>query len=139
MNLLSQFLCDPLAYHWHTALQRLHYLISTKHLCLQLGGSLEVSRFSDSYLAEDPKDHKSTAGYTYRLGTGAISWKSQKQATVSLSSTEAEYKASSDSFKEGVWLFCLLAELHLCPQAPILLHIDNSGAEALAKNPQHCS
>jgi hypothetical protein len=71
------------------------------------------------------------------MGDGAISWKSRKQATVSLSSTEAEYKALSDSCKEGLWLRHLLTELHLRPADPIPVHVDNEGAEALAKNPEH--
>jgi hypothetical protein len=76
-------------------------------------------------------------GYPYQVGCGSILWKSKKQATVSLSSTKAEYKAILDSCKEGLWLRCLMAELHLRPKAPIPLHMDNSGAEALVKNPQH--
>jgi hypothetical protein len=64
-------------------------------------------------------------------------WKSQKQATVSLSSTEAEYKALSNSCKEGLWLRHLLTKLLLCPEAPIPIHVNNEGAEALAKNPEH--
>ena len=60
-----------------------------------------------------------------------------KQATISLSSTKAEYKSMSDSCKAGLWLRRLLAELHLQPRQSIPLHIDNSGAEALAKNSQH--
>jgi hypothetical protein len=65
-------------------------------------------------------------------------WKSRKQATVSLSSTEAEYKALSDSCKEGLWLRHLLTELHLRSNDPIPVHVDNEGgAEALAKNPEH--
>jgi hypothetical protein len=64
-------------------------------------------------------------------------WKSRKQATVSLSSTKAEYKALSDLCKEGLWLRHLLTELHLCPNDPIPVHVNNEGAKALAKNPEH--
>jgi histone deacetylase 1/2 len=104
VNRLSQFLCNPSIHHWNAAIQVLHYLVSTKDLWLRLGGSLDVAGYSNSNWAEDREDRKSTSGYTYRVGSGAISWKSGKQATVSLSSTEVEYKALSDSCKEGVWL-----------------------------------
>ena len=43
----------------------------------------------------------------------------------------------SDLCKEGLWLRQLLAELHLHSRAPIPLHVNNLGAKALAKNPQH--
>jgi hypothetical protein len=115
----------------------LNYLVSTKDLRLRLGGDLTLSGYTDSDWAEDRDDRRSTSAYTYRVGDGAISWKSRKQATVSLSSTEAEYKALSDSCKEGLWLRHLLTELRLRPDTPIPLHVDNEGAEALAKNPEH--
>ena len=56
-----------------------------------------------------------------------------------MSSTKAKYKAMSNFFKEGLWLRCLLEELQIHPRAPIPLHVDNSGAEALSKDPQHHS
>lgn len=56
---------------------------------------------------------------------------------MSLSSTEAEYKALSDSCKEALWIKHLLEELSLRSEDPIPLHVDNKGAEALAKNPEH--
>ncbi|WAQ84758.1 hypothetical protein PtA15_5A331 [Puccinia triticina] len=139
VNRLSQFLRDPSDSHWRAALRVLHYLVSTKHLRLRLGGSLTCAGFSDSDWAEDRHDRRSTSAYTYRLGDGAISWKSRKQATVSLSSTEAEYKALLDSCKEGLWLRYVLTELKLRPQTAIPLHVDNAGAEILAKNPEHHS
>ena len=86
---------------------------------------------------EDWEDRRSTSGYNYCLGKGAISWRLKKQATVLLSSTESKYKAMSDLCKEGSWLRRLLIELHLCSFLAIPLHVNNSGAEALAKNPQH--
>jgi hypothetical protein len=139
VNRLSQFLRNPSNSHWLAAIRVLRYVISTKLLRLKLGGNLTVLGYSDSDWAEDREDRRSTSGYVYRLGEGTISWKSKKQATVSLSSTEAEYKSMSDSCKEGLWLRRLLAELHLRLREAIPLHVDNTGAEALAKNPQHHS
>lgn len=42
-----------------------------------------------------------------------------------------------DSYKEALWLGTLLSELRLRPKAAIPLHVDNEGAEALARNPEH--
>lgn len=139
VNRLSQFLRDPSERHWYAAVQVLSYLVSTKELRLRLGGELVCAGYSDSDWAEDRLDRHSTSAYTYRIGDGAISWKSRKQHTVSLSSTEAEYKAMSDSTKEALWLKNILTELRLRPEHAIPLHVDNEGAEALAQNPSHHS
>ena len=40
-------------------------------------------------------DYKSTSGYVFLVGSGAITWRSKKQTTIALSSTEAEYIALS--------------------------------------------
>lgn len=130
---------DPSEAHWRAAVCVLNYLVSTKKLSLLLGGSLELLAYSDSDWVEDRDDRKSTSGYLCKLGDGIISWKSRKQATVLLSSTEAEYKALLDSCKEGMWLRQLLSELDLQPDSPIPIHVDNECAECLARNPKHHS
>lgn len=140
VNRLSQFLQDPSLNHWHAALRVLQYLSSSRNLRLVLGGqSLNLTGYADSDWAEDSNDRRSTSGYTYRLGLSVISWKSKKQPTVSLSSTEAEYKSLSNACKEGLWLRNLMSELHLCKSVPVALFVNNSGAKALAKNPLHHS
>jgi hypothetical protein len=49
-------------------------------------------QFTDSDWAGDNIDHKSTSGYSLSLGSGPICWSSKKQAAISLSSVEAEYR-----------------------------------------------
>lgn len=101
---LSQFLHNPSASHWDAAIRVLNYLVLTKSLQLRLDGPKTCCGYSDSDWAEDRVDRRSTSAYTFRAGDGSISWRSKKQPTVSLSSTEAEYKALSDSCKEALWL-----------------------------------
>lgn len=134
---LSQFLCDPSVAHWYATLQVLRYLIPTKDLKLCLGRDIELSGYTDSNWAEDRFNRCSTLTYTFQIGSWSIPWKYQKQPTVSFSSTKAEHKALSDSCKEAIWLGNLLSEIHLCPMSPIPLRVENEGAEALAKNPEH--
>jgi hypothetical protein len=137
VNHLSQHLRNPSEAHWQAAVRVLNYLVSTKTLNLCLGGKMVLSGYSNSNWAKDCDDQKSTSAYTYRVGEGTISWKLRKQVTVLLSSTKAEYKALSDSCKEGLWLCHILSKLHLHPNTAIPLHVNNEGAEALAKNPEH--
>ncbi|MCH83140.1 copia-type polyprotein, partial [Trifolium medium] len=53
------------------------------------------------YLKGNCDDKKSTIGYVFKLGTGAISWSSKKQPIVTLSTTEAEYVAAASSACQG--------------------------------------
>lgn len=82
-------------------------------------------------------DRRSTTGYVYLLAGAAIIWNSRRQHTVALSSTEAEYMASTHATKEALWLRSILHEMSLLPPGPTLIYGDNQGAIALGKNPEH--
>ena len=56
-------------------------------------------------------DRKSTSGYAFILMSAPISWKSKKQSSVSLSTSEAEYIALSLAVQEGKWTHHLLSEI----------------------------
>ncbi|OIT00738.1 retrovirus-related pol polyprotein from transposon tnt 1-94, partial [Nicotiana attenuata] len=57
----------------------------------------------------------------YYLGDSPISWSSKKQHSVSLSPTEAEYRAVATTTSEVVWLKNLLRELHFPLSSPRIL------------------
>eukprot|EP00965_Chrysotila_dentata_P068667 2268683-Pleurochrysis_carterae.AAC.1 len=67
----------------------------------------------------------------------AITWSSKKQATVALSSCEAEIVAASEAAKEAVYLRSLVAELGSPATEPTSLALDNKSAIDLAYNPEH--
>ncbi|WVZ97311.1 hypothetical protein U9M48_042859 [Paspalum notatum var. saurae] len=58
------------------------------------GSSLSLRGFSDADHAGCRIDRKSTSGTCQLLGTSLVSWSSRKQASVALSTTEAEYVAA---------------------------------------------
>ena len=82
--------------------------------------------WTDSDWAGDVDDRRSTTGYCFTLGSGAISWSSKKQPTVALSSTEAEYRAACAGTCEVVWL-ChqLLGELGFPQRRSSSMFCDN--------------
>ena len=71
----------------------------------------------------------------FLLAKGAVSWLSKKQATVALSTTEAEYVALSTATQEAIWLRRLLTDLGKPLEEPIVINEDNQGAITMAKNP----
>jgi hypothetical protein len=60
--------------------------------------------FSDSDLAGNIDDMKSTSGSIFFVGMNLVTWVSQKQRVVALSSCEAEYNASANAACQGIWL-----------------------------------
>jgi len=86
-------------------------------------------------MAGDIDTHKSTSGILFFLGDNTITWQSQKQKIVALSSCEAEYIAASTGACQGMWLARLLAELKGEEANTVTLKIGNESAIALSKNP----
>lgn len=69
------------------------------------------------------------------LGCNLVSWSARKQATVSCSSTEVEYKALADATAEMMWVQKLLTELRVQHPPTARLSCDNIGATYLTANP----
>jgi hypothetical protein len=65
------------------------------------------------------------------LSKGPISWRSQKQTSVALSSNEAEYMASSETTREAVWIRNLISDMGVMgsEMPPIEMRIDSKGVD----------
>ena len=64
-----------------------------------------------------------------------MSWFSQKQKSVALSSAEAEYMTASQANCEALWLRKLLVGLFGVQLRPIVIYYDNQSCIKLSKNP----
>uniref|UniRef100_A0A2N9GLJ4 Reverse transcriptase Ty1/copia-type domain-containing protein n=1 Tax=Fagus sylvatica TaxID=28930 RepID=A0A2N9GLJ4_FAGSY len=76
-----------------------------------------------------------TPGLLVYLGSNPITWSAKKQATVSRSSTESEYRALATASAEVCWLRTLLKDLGIYLSQPPILWCDNVSALAIASNP----
>jgi hypothetical protein len=65
----------------------------------------------DSEYIKDENDRRSVSGRINTLGGMTTNWKSKKQHTVSLSSSEVEYQALSERVQEAVFTQNLVEEL----------------------------
>ena len=78
---------------------------------------------------------RSLTGWLVFLGGSPIAWKTKKQATVSRSSAEAEYRSMAAITCELKWLKGLLLSLGIHHPTAIRLFCDSQSALHLAKNP----
>jgi hypothetical protein len=139
---LSQFLKNPSSMHLAAAKRVLRYFQDTLRMGITYRPPpTHLSGFSDADWAGDINTRRSKTGYVIMLNNGAIAWRSQLQATVALSTMEAEYMAIAEATKELMWLRQFLKELGHKEESETTttLQTDNQGAIALAKNPVHHS
>lgn len=112
IGLVSRFMQAPRKSHLEAAKRILKYVNSTLDLGLLYKRGAGVSLINLD-LGGDLDDRRSTFGYVFLCGGTNISWCSKKQESVSLSTTEAEYKVVAFATQECVWLRRLFADLHL--------------------------
>ncbi|KAK4408088.1 Retrovirus-related Pol polyprotein from transposon TNT 1-94 [Sesamum angolense] len=73
-------------------------------LWLRSQPGVKLMGYVDSNYANDRDSRRSTTSYVFTLCGACISWKYQLQNIVALSTTEAEYIAITEAFKEALWL-----------------------------------
>lgn len=78
-------------------------------------------------------DRRSISGTVTKLNGAPCLWRSQKQKSTSLSTTESEFIAATEAAKDGLWLTTLFKELKI--QVKPTIYVDHQSALKLIKNP----
>lgn len=92
VNLLSRYKANPGKAHWGAAKRILRYIKGTINKRLVYTNTpTQIQAYCDADYASDLDERKSTTGYVFMFQGSAISWKSKRQKTIALSSTESEY------------------------------------------------
>ena len=138
ISIVSENLENPRTSDWCAVKRIFKYLKGTVDFGLLYQTKChpnELKVYSDADYAGDIKTRRSRSGMVSSFSGAAISWMSQKQKSVVLSTTEAEYVAASEGSKELIWLKHLLSEITDI-ETPSLL-VDNASAVKLVKNPEY--
>jgi hypothetical protein len=144
VNYLARFMDNPGIIHWNNLLNIIAYLRDHQSSCIKYGilndmtdNELKVYVDAD-HATTDIDNRKSVTSYLIYFNGGIISWKTSLQKTVSVSSTEAEYKAIYEAGKEVIWISQILDELNYPISVPSVFYEDNSSAIHASENPvQH--
>ena len=135
VGLCARYQASPRTSHRQVVKRIFRYLKFTPEFGLwySADSSLVLVGFSDADFGGCRLDRKSTSGTCQFLGTSLVSWSSRKQASVALSSTEAEYVAAASCCSQILWMKQTLQDYGLSfGRVPIF--VDNMSAISIAKN-----
>ena len=141
VNIACRFMSNPGRIHWKLVKRIFRYLKGTSDFGLVYGSlsDNELVCYCDADWGGDKADRKSTTGCIFLMNGGAISWYTTKQATVALSTTEAEYMAMTEALKEVLWFRTFLSGIGLRCKGPSIIRDDSTGAISLTKTGKHHS
>ena len=137
MSLVSRYMDKPTELHMVVVKRILRYLRGTTELGIGYLKGVRVDgvvAYSDSDYAGDLDDRRSTSGYVFMMGSGAVSWSSKKQAVVTLSTTEAEFISAAACACQVIWVQRVLKHLGW-EQECCVIYCDNCSTIKLSKNP----
>ena len=138
VGVLGRYLSNAGMDHWKAAKRVMRYLKRTKDHMLTYRKSdlFEIIGYSDSDFAGCQDSRRSTSGYVYLLGGGAISWKSVKQTLVASSTMAAEFIACYEASNHGLWLRNFVTGLRIMEgvERPLKLYCDNKSAVMYSNN-----
>ncbi|KAK4395154.1 Retrovirus-related Pol polyprotein from transposon TNT 1-94 [Sesamum angolense] len=137
VSCLSRYMSNAGLPHWEALKWLLRYLNGSVSAGIKFSkdaDGVSLVGYVDSNYANDRDSRRSTTSYVFTLCGACISWKSQLQNIVALSTTEAEYIATTEAFKEAIWLKGILTEIGFLNKK-VTIFSDSESSIQLCKNP----
>ena len=136
VSLLAIFQANPGIEHWKALMHVVGYIKNTLDYRLTYSHDFDLtpSAFVDADYGGCKDTCRSTSGYVFTMAGGAVTWSSKRQATVALSTVEAEYIAMSQCAQQMAWMHSWLDEVEIEYSQLGLIKGDNRGAIASTKN-----
>ena len=136
VSLLACFQANPGIEHWNALLHVVGYIKNTLDYGLTYSRDFDISptAFVDADYGGCRDTWRSTSGYVFMMAGGPVTWSSKRQATVALSTVEAEYVAMSRCAQQMSWMHSWLNEVEINYSRPGIIRGDSRGAIALTKN-----
>lgn len=136
---LSRFQSKPCEKLYKSIKRVLRYIKQTVNYSLCFKKDDNVSNgilvgYADADFGRDTVDRKSTSGYLFKLFNNTVIWKSRKQSTVALSTTESELISLCEASMEACWLIKLLKDLNIMIEN-VTIFEDNQSCIKTVKNP----
>jgi len=136
VSLLSWFQANPGIQHWNTLMHVVGYIKNTLDygLTYSRDANLTPLLYIDTDYGGCHDTKCSTSGYIFTMAGVPVTWSSKWQATVTLSTVEAEYVAMSQCAQQMMWMQAWLDEVAIKHDLPGIIKGDSRGAIALTKN-----
>jgi hypothetical protein len=118
LSILGSAEANPTVVHMQTLRKVLRYLKGSPSMSLTWGGadsSLQLTCLADADWGNDSETRRSRSRFMFKLGRGAVSYKSRKLSCVAQSSCEAEYYSAADATKEAIHIRQMLSEIFSQP------------------------
>lgn len=137
-GILTRYISKWSREHYNAAKHLLRYIRGSIDVALTFRGDgkvPEVVGYADADWGGCLETRRSTTGYVFRTFGGVTCWRSRRQPTVALSTTEAELMSCTEAIKQALWLKQLYSDLGFNLDTPITIFNDNNGTIALSQNP----
>ena len=135
---LSRYTSNLGSDHWKAIVRVLRYLKYTQNYGLHYSKYPAVLEgYYDANWISDTKDSKSTSGYLFTLGGGAMSWKSSKQTCIARSKMKFEFIALDKVGEEAEWLCHFLEDIPMWRQPVLAICIHCSSQSAIGRAQSH--
>ena len=136
---LNKYVQFPVKLHMSAAEHVLRYLRGTYEKGILFSRGVKHANllwgWVDTDWDGDTDTHRSHTGFVLTFNGGPISWKSRRQDSVALSTSDTEYMVATDGGKEVVYMRDILQDFGFTQTGPTNLFEDNLTAVVMSINP----